>query len=144
MFFLFEWNNKPVSIGVVGRQICRGVGNAYRDSRIVVLPDFQGMGIGSYVSNFLGGISKDKGFRYFTKTIHPALGEWRNVNSDKWKPTAFNGKIRKPTKSDGNKYTSIKLRASYCHEYIGEGISGYEELLKPIKEMREAKSLTLF
>ncbi|MDA9272102.1 hypothetical protein N9Q05_01795 [bacterium] len=144
MFFLFEWNGKPVSIGVVGSQIGRGVGNAYRDSRIVVLPDFQGMGIGSYVSNFLGGISKDKGFRYFTKTIHPALGEWRNINSDKWKPTAFNGKIRKPTKSDGNKYTSIKLRASYCHEYIGEGISGYKELLKPIKEMRDNKSLTLF
>jgi len=35
-------------------------------------------------------------------------------------------------------------RPSYCHEYIGQGISGYEELLKPIKEMREAKSLTLF
>ena len=30
-------------------------------------------------------------------------------------------------------------RASYCHEYIGEGISGYEELLLPIKEMRDNK-----
>lgn len=144
MFFLFEWNGKPVSIGVIGRQIGRGVGNAYRDSRIVVLPDFQGMGIGSYVSNFLGGISKHNGFRYFTKTIHPALGEYRNRKAEKWKPTAFNGKIRNPSKADGNKYTSIKLRKSYCHEYIGEGISGYEELLKPIKQMREAKSLTLF
>jgi hypothetical protein len=102
------------------------------------------MGIGSYVSNFLGGISKEMGFRYFTKTIHPALGEWRNRNTNQWKPTAFNGKIRNPTKSDVNKYTSIKLRASFCHEYIGEEISGYRELLKPIKEMRADKSLTLF
>lgn len=144
MFFLFEWNEKPIAIGVIGRQIGRGVGNAYRDSRIVVLPDFQGMGIGTYISNFLGGISKSKGFRYFTKTIHPALGEWRNREKDKWKPTAFNGKIRKKSKAEDNKYTSIKLRASYCHEYIGPEISGYEDLLLPIKEMREAKRLTLF
>ena len=38
----------------------------------------------------------------------------------------------------------VLVRSSYCHEYIGEGISGYEELLKPIKEMRADKSLTLF
>ena len=143
-FFLFEWNDKPVGIGVISTFFGRGIKKAHRGSRIVVLPDFQGMGIGSCISNFLGGILLDSGFRYFTKTIHPALGEWRNRNIKQWKPTAFNGKIRKPTKSDVNKYTSIKLRASYCHEYIGEGISGYEELLKPIKEMREAKSLTLF
>jgi len=140
MFFLFTWNKKPVAIAVIGRQIGRGVGKAYRDSRIVVLPDFQGMGIGSYISNFLGGISKNSGYRYFTKTIHPALGEWRNSNADKWKPTAFNGKVRNKSKSKGNKYTSLKLRPSYCHEYIGGGVSGYEELLRPIKEMREAKN----
>lgn len=144
MFFLFEWNGKPIAIGVIGRQIGRGVGKAYRDSRIVVLPDFQGMGIGSYISNFLGGISKYNGFRYFTKTIHPALGEWRNNNPEIWKPTAFNGKIRKNTKSEKNKYTSIKLRESYCHEYIGEVISGYEELLLPINEMRSKNEITLF
>jgi len=144
MFFLFEWNDKPVAIGVIGRQIGRGVGNAYRSSRIVVLPDFQGMGIGSYISNFLGGISKNNGFRYFTKTIHPALGEWRNKNVESWKPTAFNGKIRNKTNSSDNKYTSIKLRASYCHEYIGESVTGYEELLLPINEMRGKNEITLF
>ena len=30
-------------------------------------------------------------------------------------------------------------RASYCHEYIGEGLSGYENLLLPIAEMRKNK-----
>ena len=35
-------------------------------------------------------------------------------------------------------------RTSYCHEYIGSGVSGYEELVKPIKEMRDDKKLTLF
>ena len=37
----------------------------------------------------------------------------------------------------------VKLRVSYCHEYIGESISGYEELLLPIKDMREkVKNIT--
>jgi hypothetical protein len=31
---------------------------------------------------------------------------------------------------------TIKQRASYCHEYTGESIVGYEELLKPIGELR--------
>jgi len=144
IFLLFEWNGKPVCIAVIGRQIGRGVGKAYRDSRIVVYPDYQGMGIGSYISNFLGGICKSIESRYFTKTIHPALGEYRNKYDKIWKPTAFNGKVRNKSNPKNNKYTSIKLRSSYCHEYIGESISGYEDLLKPIKEMREANSLTLF
>jgi len=142
IYLLFTWNSKPVAIVIAGRQVGRGVGLAYRGSRTVVLPDFQGMGIGASVSNFIGGIFKNIGARYFTKTIHLALGEYRN-NSDKWKSTAFNGKIRKPSNSDKNKYTSIKLRASYCHEYIGEPIEGYSDLLKPIKEMRNNNKLKL-
>jgi len=144
IFLLFEWNDKPVCIAVMGRQIGRGVGKAYRDSRIVVYPDYQGMGIGSYISNFLGGISKDYGYRYFTKTIHPALGEYRNKYDKIWNPTAFNGKVRNKSNPKNNKYTSIKLRSSYCHEYIGESISGYEDLLLPINEMRSKNQIKLF
>ena len=139
---LFTWNKKPVAIAVVGRQVGRGVGLAYRGSRTVVLPDFQGVGIGSKITNFLGGVFKDIGARYFTKTIHHALGKYRN-NSNLWKPTAFNGKMRNKSESKLNKYTSIKLRASYCHEYIGESIEGYSELLKPISDMRKIKQLKL-
>lgn len=144
IFLLFEWNKKPICIAVIGRQIGRGVGKAYRDSRIVVIPDYQGMGVGSYISNFLGGVCKSVGGRYFTKTIHPALGDYRNKHQHIWSPTAFNGKIRKKSESKNNKYTSIKLRASYCHEYIGESISGYEDLLLPISEMRSKNEITLF
>ena len=83
------------------------------------------------------------GGKVYTKTINPALGEYRN-KSDKFRPTAQNGKVRK-LKDDTDKKARNRLtRASYCHEYVGKGLSGYEEILKPIKEMREAKSLTLF
>lgn len=28
----------------------------------------------------------------------------------------------------------VLTRTSYCHEFIGEDLKGFEELLKPIKE----------
>jgi ABC-type lipoprotein export system ATPase subunit/GNAT superfamily N-acetyltransferase len=137
IFLLFEWNNKPISIAVIGRQIGRGVGNAYRGSRIVVLPDYQGMSIGSSISNFIGGICKNIGYKYFTKTINPALGEYRNKSNKLWTPTAFNGKERIKSNVINNKYTSLRIKKSYCHEYIGNSIEGYEELLLPIEKMRQ-------
>lgn len=141
IFMLFEWNDKPVGIVAFSRLPSGTVKNAYRLNRTVVLPDFQGMGIGSKISEFVCAILKT---RVFTKTVNPALGEYR-AKSDKWKATSKNGKVLKgQSKEKGENVWTTKTRASYCYEYIGEGISGYEELLKPIKEMREAKSLKLF
>tara|TARA_R110000744_G_C19281588_1_gene553622 strand:- start:50 stop:1195 length:1146 start_codon:yes stop_codon:yes gene_type:complete len=141
-YLLFEWNDKPVAICVYKPQPTGAVPNAYGLSRTVVLPDFQGMGIGSKVSEFTSSILVNKDKRVFTKTISPALGEYRE-SSDLFRPTSKNLKVRKDFGSDKLVKTRLS-RASYCHEYIGEGLSGYEELLKPIKEMRDDKNLTLF
>jgi len=138
---LFEWNGKPVGIVVYKSQPTGAVPNGYGLSRTVILPDYQGMGIGSKISEFTASILVNKGKRVFTKTVNPALGEYRD-RSSVFRPTSKNRKIRKDSNTD--KAGKRLARASYCYEYIGEGLSGYEELLKPIKEMREAKSLTLF
>jgi len=91
------------------------------------------MGIGSKISDFVCGILKNNDKRIFTKTVNPALGEYRN-KSNNFKPSSKNGLIRKDHESDdAGKRLS---RKSYCHEYIGDSIDGYEELLLPINEMR--------
>jgi ABC-type lipoprotein export system ATPase subunit/GNAT superfamily N-acetyltransferase len=138
-FFLFEWNNKPVCIVAAINQ--PGPGDRKRAmalSRTVVLPDFQGMGIGSKISEFTASIFVNENRKVYTKTVNPALGEYRN-RSDFFKGTAFNGKSRKIKEDTDDKAKNRLERASYCHEYIGEGVSGYEELLLPIKEMRNNK-----
>ena len=143
-YLLFEWNNKPIGIVVYKNQPSGTMKNAFGLSRTVVLPDYQGMEIGSKISEFVAQIIKgDAVSRVFTKTINPALGEYRE-KSILFRPTAQNRKKGRGNKTNAEKYNNQLSRPSYCHEYIGEGISGYEELLKPIKEMREAKSLTLF
>lgn len=144
-FFLFSWNGKPIGINAVIPQPSGYFKNGVRESRIVVLPDYQGLGLGTTISNFTAAIYKDSDYRYFTKTVHPAIGGYRNNNSDIWRGTSKNGKSPKSQNAMGGMSGwNVLVRTSYCHEYIGESISGYEELIRPIKEMREAKSLTLF
>jgi ABC-type lipoprotein export system ATPase subunit/GNAT superfamily N-acetyltransferase len=141
-FLLFEWNNKPVAMCCVLNTPRKGMGEAMAISRIVVLPDFQGMGIGYKLCSFVGGIYKNRGNRLFIKTVNPALGiKFNNINE--WRGTTFNGKKSPHVNLDAKAKNRFD-RISYCHEYDYENISGYEELLKPIKEMREAKNLTLF
>ena len=142
MFFLFEWNDKPVAMGVVGRHIGRNnVEKSFRGSRTVVLPDYQGMGIGSAISNLLAGMCVALGGKYYTKTVNPALGIYRNQHTELWKPTPFNNKIR--TQKHGNPmWANLKTRASFCHEYIGPAVYGYEELMKPIGELRNNKKVS--
>ena len=142
IYLLFEWNNKPIAINVIGRHLgTTGGVPGYRGSRVVVHPDYQGMGIGSKISEFCGGIIKNIGGKYYTKTINPALGEYRNSHTESWKPTLFNGKVRINNNDHSEIYKTIKQRASYCHEYIGKSIDGYDELLKPVEELRDDKKV---
>lgn len=97
--------------------------DGWRDHRIVVLPEFQGMGIGSAISDMVADIVVSEGGRFFSKTAHPALGEHRE-NSSKWKPTTKNKVVRKDynsdirTKEDKHKRAHAH-RNCYSHEYIG-------------------------
>ena len=135
-FLLFEWNNKPIGIVAIINQPRKGCSNGFAISRIVILPDFQGMGLGVKLSEFCGGLIKNQNGLCFIKTVNPALGEYFN-KSKLWRGTAMNNKIRHKSSSSSDTSARNRLeRASYCHEYIGESIGGYEELLLPINEMR--------
>ena len=143
-FLLFEWNNKPIGIvAIINQPGPNERKYAMAISRIVVLPDFQGMGFGVKLSEFCGGLIRNQGGLCFIKTINPALGEYFN-KSNLWRGTSLNGKKR-IIKDDTDKSARNRLeRASYCHEYIGNSISGYEELLLPINEMRIKNQNVLF
>ena len=104
---------------------------AWREHRTVILPDYQGLGIGVKVSDAIGEMFKQWGRRYFSKTSHTRMGEYRN-QSTKWRPTTHNMEDRrkqyerqmKKTNSFFNKDLIEKHtnRICYCHEYIGENL----------------------
>lgn len=100
--------------------------NAWRAHRTVVLPEFQGLGIGSALSDTIAQLVIDSGGRFFSKTSHPALGLHREKSS-KWVATSKNLKNRgdykvyedRTYKEDKYKMQHVK-RLCYSHEYVGE------------------------
>lgn len=113
----FFFSGIPVAI-VVTMQ-CIGKKGKRRESRLVVKPHAQGLGIGLVTSEHVAKMECSQGYRYYTKTKHPALGIKRN-KSAKWKATQDNMKIiKKFGHSKGNKYSSYdETNAFFCHEFI--------------------------
>ena len=97
-------------------------------SRIVILPEFQGIGLSSKILNFCGGVVKACGEEYnlYIKTIHEKMGEGLERNS-LWNPTGYNGKLRKDSNDVSGKYKKRLQRASYCYRYDGEPLYGLLE-----------------
>lgn len=100
--------------------------NGWRGHRTIVLPDFQGLGLGARLVDWLGeyvmhDMADEEGNpgRLYCRTVHPRLGVYRN-NSDKWLATTSNEKVgSKPSKS-GISATAL-MRTSFSHEYVGSG-----------------------
>jgi GNAT superfamily N-acetyltransferase len=120
--WLAIWDNTIVGFASAIAFPNGAIKNAYREHRTVVLPEFQGMGIGVRISDAIAKHFTDKGCRYFSKTAHPTMGEYRE-SSSKWKPTSKNKKTRpdysltKNTKEDNHKMKHVN-RLCYSHEYI--------------------------
>lgn len=136
--YLAIWNEVVVGFNAVIAFPTGSIkGDCWRGHRTVILPDFQGMGIGVRFSDAIGEIMLAEGKRYFSKTAHPRLGEYRNA-SPKWRPTAHNmqdrkdydrlargGNLPNPRKHRHNEKYSVELmmrhknRICYAHEYVG-------------------------
>ena len=100
--------------------------NAYIESRTVCLPQFQGMGFGTRITELLAQYMLGNGKRFFSKTSHPTMGMYRE-KSDKWRPTSKNKVLRKDYQiKTGDFYQRHGRgqweinRIAYSHEYIGE------------------------
>lgn len=117
------FGERPIAFSSILRFPNGAIKDGWREHRTVVLPEFQGMGIGTRLSETIGSFVLAEGGRYFSKTSHPAFGEHRE-KSPLWKPTSKNKKIRldyKPTiqaKDSKDKMLHAK-RLCYSHEFIG-------------------------
>lgn len=138
--FLFTWDDVPVAFVGILNTPSKGRPFNMAISRIVILPEFQGLGLSSKILNFCGGIVKACGEEYnlYIKTIHEKMGEGLERNS-LWNPTGYNGKLRKDSNDVSGKYKKRLQRASYCYRYDGEPLYGYEEIMKPISDLRKIK-----
>lgn len=117
--FIVYWEGKPVAFNATLAFPNPFIKNGWRGSRTVVLPDYQGLGIGSMLSDHVASMVKANGGRYFSKTIHPSMISYR-LKSSKWKETSHSRKARKPSnKSMLAMNWNVTSRFCYAFEYVG-------------------------
>jgi ABC-type lipoprotein export system ATPase subunit/GNAT superfamily N-acetyltransferase len=129
-FYAGYIEDKIVAFYAVIHRCGRDIRSYWAGSRLVVLPEYQGIGIGVKFSNAVAEIYKERGLRFFEKTAHPSLGNYRN-KSPLWRPTSTNMVRRTSYMKDGKARVqrgfgkSIEhierdfKRICFSHEYIG-------------------------
>jgi GNAT superfamily N-acetyltransferase len=109
----------------------------WRECRTVLIPDFQGLGIGTRFSDAIADIHIDQGYRYFSKTSHMRMGLYRQ-QSLLWKATSANLIDRSKSTHSKNGYLTHhkieKKRICYSHEYIGENNKSYDPKNNAVKD----------
>lgn len=83
--YVAHWNETPV--GFVAVLAMAGHKGRRRISRVVVLPDFQGLGIGGRITSAVAGLLAEQGMRVSITTSHPAMIGWLR-NAPDWRITA--------------------------------------------------------
>ena len=113
--FLILTNDKP--IGFMAFLSFPGVGDSKtrRLSRMVILPDFQGLGIGKKVFNYICSLYWKEKHQMYVRTVSPGLGEMMKNDKQNWIETAGNGKI--PGADTSGK--KLLARPSYSYKWIG-------------------------
>ena len=110
--FCVTWNDKPIAfLGIL--EFPGLPTKSKRISRIVVLPDFQGLGIGVYLVEYFAKLYKTCNYNMYIRTMNPALGEKLKKNNN-WKSIG-NGNAKA-----NEKFKILLNRSSYGFKYIGE------------------------
>ena len=119
MCFVGFWRGRPVAfdswLPFVGR--LRGTKRAYRGHRRVVLPDYQGVGIGRHMCDRGAAVLSGLGHRVFSGTSHPAEIANR-VRSKGWVTTCAPSIRPRGTHHVDRTRSVNRLRASF--EWVGE------------------------
>lgn len=109
--FCVTWNDKPVAfLGIL--EFPGMPTKSKRISRVVVLPDFQGLGIGYFLVEYIAKLYKSINYDTYIRTINPALGECMTKNTN-WISTGIGNN------STNQKYKTVLNRPSYGFKYIG-------------------------
>jgi GNAT superfamily N-acetyltransferase len=116
--YLATWNGEPVTFCATVPVITKK--NHRRFTRIVTLPDYQGMGIGMKVVAAVASLHREEGLRINVTSSHPTLIR-HCKHSPLWKTVS----VKKTGSSPRNKvrlknYRSSTGRAVVSFEFLGE------------------------
>lgn len=118
--FIALYNSVPVGF-TCAIHFMSNLKRVRRGHRTVVLPDYQGVGIGNTLSEVMAQYYIDNDYRFYSLTSHPAMIQHRN-RSSKWRMLRRPGNCSSPGKKDGKSFrnSSAASRLSASFEYIGD------------------------
>lgn len=118
--YIATWNEKPVAFSSVIHFPHAVCSRFKREHRTVVLPDFQGVGIGNKMSELVASYYVKQGYRFISTTSAPSMMLHR-AKSKNWRCHRF-GRVGKSGKSSTIKIADSlsTKRISAGFEYIGQ------------------------
>jgi ABC-type lipoprotein export system ATPase subunit/GNAT superfamily N-acetyltransferase len=124
--YIVLWNDKPISFVAILPFPGVGDSKTRRISRIVILPDYQGLGIGKSLVDYFSALYWKIDSQMYIRTINPALGISLTKDKNKWQPTLSNMKADFANDTSGRKLLN---RPSYSFKYIGEKSTDCENVI---------------
>lgn len=128
-FYLVYWDGLLVGMASVLTMPSGTVKYAYRQHRLVVLPDYQGLGIGTKVNDFLANYYVEHGYKYFIRTTHVRIKSHLS-KAIGWKETTtsnslrsfrrINANIQKQEKGLAHTGITGDRRIAASFEYLGD------------------------
>lgn len=115
--YLALWDGTPVAFCAVMPLISHK--NRRRISRLVTLPDFQGLGIGMRLAEAVGEIYHESGMRLNITGSHPAVIAHAR-NSPRWRTVTVRGAVSMPKRSAIPRYRGHGSRVTVSFEYVPE------------------------
>ena len=125
--FVFMWNGKPVAFIAVLPFPHGSFKNAFRISRLVVLPDFQGLGIGFEILNYISQLYTNERKTIYMRTSNPALFLGMR-KKEEWKETSNSGIVDKRGQTmiaNGSK----SYRIAYSFKYESKKTSDLTDII---------------
>lgn len=117
--FVAFWEGRPVAFASA-LHYPHANGGWWREHRTVCLPDFQGVGIGNALSEFVGGVMRGTGKRYMSTTGNPAMIRYR-ARSPKWRMNRPPSRVSRPGAKSSQSLAASAAFARFTagFEYIG-------------------------
>lgn len=118
--YLGLWEGAPVAFGAVLHFPHANEDRFKREHRIVVLPDYQGIGIGNRFSEHLARRYVEQGYRYISTTSNPAM-IYHRARSPLWRTNRFGNanKYQPGSGKSGFEKTGSSARLTGGFEFIG-------------------------
>jgi len=133
--FCALWQATPVAFTAALNFPHPKIARCRREHRTVCLPDYQGVGIGNALSNFVASLFTSLSYRYLSQTSHPAMIAAR-LRSEQWKmivaPTMLTQRIPANFKHEKRR-RAVRLRATF--EFVGKSLERQESerlLARPV------------